>query len=236
VKLTRTVARIEIRSDRRLPENRTKVIASTNDLARDGHVVEPTGLQTTNFLRTGTILFDHDSSTPVGKPVAAVPSADGKRLEVEIEWAPEGISEAADRCRGLVKAGIIRAVSIGFMPTELEPLDPKDPWGGQHIKEADLLELSFVGVPADTGAVVTQRAARPSLSRAQRMAELAQILNRIEDPAAAITQRNRAPSLSPQQQFEADRLRCTAAFTRVQAADERRSQRRRELAELLAKT
>jgi len=139
-------------------ENRTKVIASTNELARDGHVLEPSGLKTANFLRTAAILFDHDSQIPVARPVACSLIDGGDRLEVEVEWPPAGVSARADEIKGLVKAGVIRAASIGFMPMEFEPLDPKEPWGGLHITEADLLEMSFVGVPADTGAIVTQRA------------------------------------------------------------------------------
>ncbi len=138
-------------------ENRTKVIASTNELARDGHVVEPAGIKTANFLRSSSILFNHNSEHPVATPVSASLTNGGDQLEVEIEWPPSGTSCKSDEVRNLVKAGVIRAVSIGFLPTEVEPLDPKDPWGGQRIIESDLLELSFVGAPADTGAVVTQR-------------------------------------------------------------------------------
>jgi len=139
-----------------LEGGRTRVVASTNQLARDGHILEPAGLMTENFLRCGTILFDHDPQIPVGVPAAAALNAEGS-LTVDVEWAPEGISTDADRVRGLVKSGIIRAVSIGFDPVDMEPLDKQKPRGGQHIFTADLLELSFVSIPADTGAVVTQR-------------------------------------------------------------------------------
>lgn len=150
----RSIARV---STQETAENRTKVIAATAELARDGHVLEPAGLKTANFLRSSSILFNHDSDHPVAAPVSCTLAGGGDRLEVEIEWPPAGISAKSDEIRGLVKAGVIRAVSVGFMPLESEPLDPKNPWAGQKFIEADLLELSFVGVPADTGAVVTQR-------------------------------------------------------------------------------
>lgn len=141
-------------------ENRTRVRASTNELARDGHVLEPAGLVTDNFLRSGVALFDHDPKVPVATPVLAELAQGGTALDVEVEWPPPGVSADADKVRGLVKAGVIRAVSIGFEPIDAEPLDPRNPRGGLHITSADLLELSFVSVPADTGAVVTQRSQR----------------------------------------------------------------------------
>ncbi len=138
----------------------TTVIASTNQLARDGWVVQPAGLRTENFLKSAAVLFNHNYEQPVATPVAARLLDGGNALAVDIQWPPTGISERADEVRGLVKSGVIRAVSIGFMPIETEPLNPKEPWGGQRVLTADLLELSFVGVPADTGAVVTQRGSR----------------------------------------------------------------------------
>ncbi len=136
--------------------NRSKFVAATNQLARDGHVLEPRGMQVENFLNSGTILFDHDPKAPIASPVTAVMNADGD-LEIEIEWAPDGVSPEADKVRGLVKAGILRAGSVGFEPLDAEPLDPKKPRGGLHITRSELLEFSVVSVGADTGAVVTQR-------------------------------------------------------------------------------
>lgn len=135
----------------------TKVIASTNELARDGWIVEPGGLKTANFLRTASVCFNHDYEHPVATPVAAALIDGGDKLEITVRWPPAGTSAKSDEVRALVKTGVLRAVSIGFMPLEMEPLDAKEPWGGQHVLSADLLETSFVAVPADTGAVVTQR-------------------------------------------------------------------------------
>jgi hypothetical protein len=141
--------------------NRSRFVAATNQLARDGHILEPSGMQVENFLRGGTILFDHDSKSPVASPVAASLNAQGA-LEIEVEWPPEGVSPEADKVRGLVKAGVLRAGSVGFEPLDMTPLDPKKPRGGQRIMTSELLEFSVVSVGADTGAIVTQRSKEKS--------------------------------------------------------------------------
>lgn len=143
----------------------TKVIASTNEIARDGWIVEPANLKTANFLRSAAVCFNHDYAHPVATPVSTALIDGGSKLEITIRWPPNGTSQKSDEVRALVKAQVIRAVSIGFMPLEMEPLDPKEPWGGQRVLSADLLEVSFVAVPADTGAVITQRSEAPMAQR-----------------------------------------------------------------------
>jgi hypothetical protein len=68
-----------------IAENRTRVIAATNQLARDGHILEPAGIETANFLRVGTILFNHDADVAVGTPVAA-----GLDTEGNLWWKSNG--------------------------------------------------------------------------------------------------------------------------------------------------
>jgi HK97 family phage prohead protease len=138
--------------------NRSKLIAATNKRARDGHILATENLDYENFMRTGAVLFDHDSKIPVAVPVSAELKPNGD-LEIEIEWAPDDISEDVRKVKGLVKNGILRAGSVGFDVLDSEPLDPKRPRDGSRITRSELLELSIVAVPADPGAVVTQRSA-----------------------------------------------------------------------------
>lgn len=139
-----------------LGEDEVEVVMSTAALARDGHILLPQGCQLDNYRANPIVLWSHDPDKPVGNAENVAVGA--AQISARVKFAPAGISATADEIRGLTKAGVIRAVSVGFDPIEMEPLDPKQPRGGQRISAWELLELSFVSVPADTGAVVTARA------------------------------------------------------------------------------
>lgn len=139
-----------------LGDDEVEVVMSTAALARDGHVLIPQGCVLDNYRANPICLWSHDPDKPVGNAETVGVGAD--QIAARVRFAPTGISRKADEVRGLTKAGVIRAVSVGFEPIEMEPLDPKKPRGGQRITKWELLELSFVSVPADPGAVVTARA------------------------------------------------------------------------------
>jgi phage head maturation protease len=151
----------------------TTFIACTGKLARDGHVIDPSGMDVSAFLSGGTVLFDHDPSKPVATPVAARLNTDGD-LEVTAAWPPPGTSKHADECRALVKTGVIRSVSVGYTALEAVPLDATNPRGGKRVTQSELLECSFVAVPADVNALITQRSGvnmQPPGSIAHHLAE-----------------------------------------------------------------
>ncbi|MDE2030168.1 MAG: HK97 family phage prohead protease [Alphaproteobacteria bacterium] len=139
-----------------LGENEVEVIISTSALARDGHILVPSGCDMTNYLANPIVLWQHNPDVPVGR--AADLAIEGDKIRARIAFAPTGISPKADEVRGLVKNGIVSGVSVGFDVSESEPLDPKKPYGGQRFTKWELLECSFCSVPADPGAAVTARA------------------------------------------------------------------------------
>ena len=140
-----------------LGENEVEVIISTSALARDGHILEPSGCDLTNYRANPIVLWQHNPDVPVGR--AADLAVEGDRIQARILFAPAGVSPKADEVRGLVKTGIVSGVSVGFDVLESEPLDPKKPYGGQRFTKWELLECSFCSVPADPGAAVTARTA-----------------------------------------------------------------------------
>lgn len=73
---------------------------------------------------------------------------DGKETLADLSLLEKGISRTADMVRALLESGVQLAASIGFMPTEYEPIEEKNPYGGMRFIKATLTEISVVVVPA----------------------------------------------------------------------------------------
>lgn len=122
-------------------ENGTfEVIASTEDVDRMGEVVRSDGWMLENFNKNPVILFGHDhGSLPIGKATSA--EVRDRELIVKGVFASH---ENAQKVRKLYEEGIMKAVSVGFIPHEMD---------GNIITSAELLEVSFVPIPANSEAL-----------------------------------------------------------------------------------
>jgi HK97 family phage prohead protease len=175
-----------------LGEREVGVVASTPQLGRDGMIVEPAGIDLTSYRKNPVVLWQHDPTAPIGA-CRRIGVANGD-LAAQIEFAPTGVSPLADQICGMCKAGIVNAVSIGFDPKESRPLDPQRPrGGGQRVTRAELLEISFVAVGADYGAMVTQRSFGATAFRALR--SIPDIY--VQRAAARVSTYARSPIFSP---------------------------------------
>lgn len=134
-----------------LGERQVRVRCSSGDVDRSGEIVVQSGIK---FAESVPVLWQHDPNQPVGR---AKPVFVGDDLYADVEFAPAGISLKADETCGLTKCGVIDTVSIGFDPIDTEPMDEKRPRGPQKYLSCELLELSFVSVPANPEAQVVQR-------------------------------------------------------------------------------
>jgi hypothetical protein len=112
------------------------------------------------ILRSGVELSD-GRQCAVGDVVRVAANDDSAAFCGELrgtaEFPPIGVSAQADEVCGLVKSGVVSSLSVGFDILDSTPLDPKQPRGGLRISRADLLEISLVSVPADSGALITER-------------------------------------------------------------------------------
>jgi HK97 family phage prohead protease len=137
--------------DSTLNPRQVRVIASSGVLDREGDIVVPAGCDLSDYRLNPIVLADHDPRQPIGNAVVTLAS---DRLEATITFAPEGISEKADTYCGLMKSGILRSVSIGFMPIDAKPMTEGR---GRVYTKWKLLELSVVSVPANPDAIVIGR-------------------------------------------------------------------------------
>jgi HK97 family phage prohead protease len=134
------------------PVNGMEFILSDESVDRMGDVISATGWDIANFTKNPIALFNHRTDFPIGK---------WRNLRVEkntlrghLVLAPEGTSPRIDEIRRLIEAGILRAVSVGFRPSDYEPLnDSEGKAVGFRFTKQELLETSLVAVPANPNAL-----------------------------------------------------------------------------------
>jgi HK97 family phage prohead protease len=161
-----------------LSELEVLIVVSTSNLALDGHILEASGMDLSLFRKHPSVLWSHDPKEIVGT-MPAIGLVDGK-IVGKVEFAPIGASSRADEIRALVKSGVVTGVSCGFDILESTPIEKNKPNRGLRITKSRLLECSFVAVPADAYAGVTQR------HHARSVADLAMIAALPKTPAAAL--------------------------------------------------
>ena len=137
------------------PDDPFDFILSDETPDRDGDIVRAKGWQLEEFKANPIALFGHAHDKIVG--VWTNVRTQGKQLIGRLKLAEEGTSELVDVTRRLVEQRILKAVSVGFMPIEYEPMTK----GGWDIKRAQLFEASLVAVPANPSALALAKAFSP---------------------------------------------------------------------------
>lgn len=130
-------------------------VISTDEKDRTGEVVEQSW-DLENYKKNPIVLFGHDPSKPgyvLGKATEIVSDKDGdKNITLgTVQFAEEGTSEDADTVWKLVKQGILRTVSVGFIPHTFKKLADDD--DTDVLADNELLEFSIVPIPANPSAV-----------------------------------------------------------------------------------
>lgn len=120
-----------------------EVIISTSDIDRSGESIVQEGMDLANYKQNPIVLWAHDYyALPIGI-AESIEIAEGK-LIAKGRFAPEDANPFAQQVRRLYDAGIVRATSVGFIVREMQ---------GNVITKAELLEFSFVPVPANPHAL-----------------------------------------------------------------------------------
>lgn len=122
-----------------------EVIISTGDIDRAGESIDPKGWDLAFYKNNPVVLWAHDYlNLPVGM-TESVEQKDGK-LIAKGKFAPAEANPFAQQVRKLYDSGFVRTASVGFI--EKERTD-------NNITKAELLEWSFVPVPANPFALST---------------------------------------------------------------------------------
>jgi HK97 family phage prohead protease len=122
-------------------------IASTSEVDRMGDVIRQDGWELDRYRANPIVLFGHDHDKPIGR--AHNVRVERGALRADIEFAPAEVDEFAAKIGRLVKAGFVRAVSVGFRPLDAKPMKS----GGYEFTKSELLEISAVSVPANASAL-----------------------------------------------------------------------------------
>jgi|SRR5579872_446773 len=125
---------------------RFKMAISTEDVDRQGEVIKQDGIDSSLYMQNPVVLWAHDySSAPIG--MAEKVYMEGNKTIAEGIFAP---TEKAQEIRQLYDLKIQRASSVGIIPLEME---------GNTITKSQLLEFSFVPVPANPYALSLMKSA-----------------------------------------------------------------------------
>jgi HK97 family phage prohead protease len=166
-------------------------IASTAQVDRYGDIIEVEGWELGNWLKVPVILYGHDyGGFPIGQGINAIKDP-LRGLVIQAKFATAQENPEADIAYRLALGGFIRAVSVGFMDLEREPiLDNEGNRTGWRFKRAELLEVSLVAVPANPGALIvpvqkgllTLEEAEAFQAKMQEAAEEGQEKNGVDAP------------------------------------------------------
>lgn len=124
-------------------------VATTPSADRVGDVVEPLGV---SFKNPMPLLWQHQHDKPVGTVKFDKPTKDGITFEAKLAKVtdPGILKDRIDEAWQSVKAGLVRAVSIGFRALEYAFTDE-----GIHFLKTEVIELSLVTIPANQDATIT---------------------------------------------------------------------------------
>lgn len=125
-------------------------IATTPSVDRVGDIIDPMGIKFNNPM---PFLWQHRHDAPIGTVTFKPATAKGIEFEAEIASIdePGTLKDRVDEAWQSIKAGLVRAVSIGFRPIEYSFMDS----GGIRYNEAEVYELSAVTIPANADAVIS---------------------------------------------------------------------------------
>lgn len=136
-------------------------ILSDATVDRYGDSIDANGWVFENFNKNPIALFNHQSGFPIGTWTNIKVKDDA--LRAQLKMAPAGTSQRIDELRALRAAGVLKAVSVGFIPLSSTAIKDEHGYfiGTKFIKQ-ELIETSLVSIPANPNALEVAKALRIS--------------------------------------------------------------------------
>ncbi len=185
-------------------------ICSTDAQDSHGDVVDQESWVLNHYEANPIVLYAHNSrELPIG--TASNVGVRGGRLEATIKFASAEANPRAEEVWRLIQEGVLRAVSVGFMPTD----GRYEMRGGEEIfvwRSPVLKEISVVPIGANHEALARSKSlfakAHGQLTEHERLSAVAKI-TKTNPPAPAGTQ--------PTAEEEKTKMDLTAALAKIEA-------------------
>ena len=199
-------------------------IASTPEADRADDIMVPEGAKYTLPM---PFLWQHESDEPIGHVIDVKVSPRGIEATMQIAKVEEEgkLKDRIDEAWQSIKAGLVRGLSIGFLPIESARIEGT--WGSKYL-QWDWYELSAVTIPCNTSGRITSV---KSASRKQLAALGKSVVPvvRIAKPAGASAQKPVVKSIPKPE--EGQDMKFGDQIKSFQAALEQKSARQTELME-----
>lgn len=141
-----------------------EAVITSDSIDRDGEVVVPQGMNSTEFERNPVLFYNHDYAQPIGKCVSLKRGPAHITGEFKLAHRPEGWEGPyfPEFVGSLIGQGIVKGVSIGYMPEEggmrRATVDDRKRYGTSVqtvYSKWKLLEISVAPLQANPDALVT---------------------------------------------------------------------------------
>lgn len=131
-------------------ERTIRGVATTPAVDRIGDIIDPLGVKFENPL---PFLWQHFHDAPIGTVEFSQPTKTGVNFIARLPLIEEegNLRDRINEAWQSIKAGLVRAVSIGFRPLEYAFIDN----GGIRYDQIEVYELSAVTIPANSEALIT---------------------------------------------------------------------------------
>ena len=136
-------------------------IITTGNIARDGAIITPSGWDFAHYDRNPVVLWQHDDSA---MPVARMVDRTIGDAEIVARIAIDMDDPEGQRLHGKIKRGYVNATSVRWLPRETEVRqvgEGKEKRDVLVFLRQEMLETSFVSIPADPGAMILRADGQP---------------------------------------------------------------------------